>query len=418
MRGNETEAQVRARIRAASCPPLLNRPDISLLTFTQFSDSVQPNGAPAPSDPGPQISTRQTDVNRDIQAAQQVLEHYASLQGYMVDQPRPLSSKLDSEMARARMSKGMTAYESILLAGRDAYCKPRETTEVSADKNVDTSQLRTATMIKTHAHMLSEESKKTANASVEKMAIDRFENIELLRKSGFAKISMMQGRLRGLGKIRAGIQDLSENSAGLLDVAGKVHHQFHFVETFLKNEAELHVNRALSLPPISFLCPGHLKVYEARNRRDRMRELVESCNELKTAFKSWSKLSTELYEKMMTTVRPLELQVARLKEEEEQEILAAKVAASEGGRIGMDTQRSVAIMKLSGMIDKMLASYQKSEALRQVRPWHSLWRAAELMHAFLQLALKSFLSSHVSSYGRGNRRLLAFLRWRRCRTSC
>ena len=46
--GAETESQARARIRAESCPPLLQRPDISLLTHPELSITLKPSGEPAP----------------------------------------------------------------------------------------------------------------------------------------------------------------------------------------------------------------------------------------------------------------------------------------------------------------------------------------------------------------------------------
>jgi len=45
--------------------------------------------------------------------------------------PSALSGRLESDLARQRLGKGMSAYDHVLLQGRDKYFKPRETTEVS-----------------------------------------------------------------------------------------------------------------------------------------------------------------------------------------------------------------------------------------------------------------------------------------------
>jgi hypothetical protein len=191
--------------------------------------------------------------------------------------------------------------------------------KVVADKSVDTSKLRTATMIKTHALMLTKESTEMAEESVDKLAEDQMGILEKLRIAGFKKIDMLKNRLAGLRRIKNGMVDLSENSRDLLDVAGKVQHQFHFVETFLANEAEEQVHRALSLPPLGVLCPGHPKTFESRKRRERLRELADLCSSLKVNFKSWSGKSTEKYEQTIAAVHPLEKELEQLQEEEDEE---------------------------------------------------------------------------------------------------
>ena len=91
-RGKETEAQVRERIRSTSCPPLLDRPDVSLLTYTNFSTSVQASGAPAPVDDN--TKTKHigfVEMNRNLNEARDFLGNSSNLeQSFVVEEPRYL----------------------------------------------------------------------------------------------------------------------------------------------------------------------------------------------------------------------------------------------------------------------------------------------------------------------------------------
>jgi chemotaxis protein histidine kinase CheA len=195
-------------------------------------------------------------------------------------------------------------------------------------------------MIKMHALMLTKESTEMAEESVDKLADEQMMILEKLRMAGFKKIDMMKNRLAGLRRIKNGMADLSENSRDLLDVAGKVQHQFHFVETFLANDAEEQVQLALNLPPLGVLCPGHPKAFESRKRRDRLRELAGLCSSLKVNFKSWSSKSTEKYEQTTAAVHPLEEELDKLQKEEEEERASN---FRQGIKTVMNTERHVKV---------------------------------------------------------------------------
>lgn len=165
MHGVETEAQMRERIRATSCPPMLGRPDLSLLTYSDLSISLAPSGAPALEHPKISISTHlhvPPAFSTEIRQAREMLEHTAHFQKFHVGKIQPLTPRLEREMARERMYKGLSSCEKMLLAGRDVYVLPKEEESSPQQSKIklgtlDTSQLRTAAMIQTHAMMLSEQ---------------------------------------------------------------------------------------------------------------------------------------------------------------------------------------------------------------------------------------------------------------------